>query len=286
MRAWHAAFVVSVLAAPLACQDAAGGAKARAALEAAAVKGDQRALAQAIARRPGDWFDVVLSVVAEPMPPLEPTRALIAALPDPERSGVAAVLDSLVSGPGPGRQGFAVAFGALSAPIRAFGEPRADAKAVAEASTAARERIAAAGNAWLSARGTLVDAMAGFEAGLAGAEPAIAAAVESLTAAGDRFGAAFALAFHAKALADKGDLAGAAGARERARSALGTSAGPQSRPPRSAWRWPESTSPSRFLSSAMPATKLRPPAVRGREPRSRRRTRCATSRPRRSRARS
>jgi tetratricopeptide (TPR) repeat protein len=220
MRASRTAALLLAAVFPVGAQDATAAAKARAGLEAAAVKGDQRALAQALARRPGDWFDVVLTVVAEPMPPLEPTRALVAALPEPERAGLGGILDALGAGPPAARQAFAAGLGAQAAAARAFGDPRADAKAITDAAAAANERCRAAGHPFLAARGAIAAAMGAFASGLGDHGAGLQAAAETLGSAGDRYGAGIARALRARALADRGDLAGAEAERAGAHAAL------------------------------------------------------------------
>jgi tetratricopeptide (TPR) repeat protein len=220
MKLVPAALVLCALAAHAAAQDASPPAAARASLELVAAKGDPKALASAMARRGGDWFDVVLSVVAEPMPALGPTKAVVAGLPEPEKKGVGGVLDAFAAASPQARQDFANATGALLATLRTFGDPKADAKAVADAATLAEERVKAANHPWTTARGAAAKAIGKFDESIAPLEPELGAAVEALAALGDRFGAGLAAAFHAKALADANDFEKAVAARERAQADL------------------------------------------------------------------
>src|SRR5262245_42858574 len=128
-----AVFLCLLSGASAVAQDANPAGTARANLESLATKGDARQLSQALARRGGDWFDVVRSVVAEPMPALEPTKALIAALPEPEQKGVKALLDQIAAAPPATRQSFAAALGALMAVTRTFADSRGDPKALGDA---------------------------------------------------------------------------------------------------------------------------------------------------------
>src|SRR5438876_416088 len=96
---WRCAFLVCGLAPLLPAQDASPASIARTALEGVAAKGDPKPLKSALGRRGGDWFDVALSAVGDPMAPLEPTKALIAALPDPEKKGIAPILDAMAARP-------------------------------------------------------------------------------------------------------------------------------------------------------------------------------------------
>src|SRR5262249_11103843 len=150
-------------------QDASVAGIARTALEGVAVKGDPKALAAAIARRWGDWFDVVLSAVAEPMPPLEPTKALVAGLPDPEKKGVAAVLDAVAAAPAATGQAFAAAAPGLAGALRAFADPHTDPKNVVDAASSASsaERVKEANHEWIAARATIAKAIGSFDAGIA-----------------------------------------------------------------------------------------------------------------------
>lgn len=86
------------------------------------------AMAQAMGRRGGDWLDVVLSVVAESMPALDSSKAVVAGLPQPEQKGDAAVLEPLATAPAQARQDFANGAGALLVLVRKFGDPRSDAR--------------------------------------------------------------------------------------------------------------------------------------------------------------
>jgi tetratricopeptide (TPR) repeat protein len=220
MKLVPSALVLVVIGAGAFAQDGGPPAAARTSLEAVAAKGDPKALAQAMTRRGGDWFDVVLSAVGEPMAPLDPLKLVIAALPEPEKKSVPAILEALAAAPAQARQDFANASGALLAAVRTFGDPRADAKALTDAATLAEERVKAANHPWTNARGGIAKVVGKFESGAAAVEPELAAGVEALAGMGDRFGVGLASAFHAKALADAGELEKAVAARERAQAEL------------------------------------------------------------------
>ena len=164
----------------------------------------------------------ILSAVGEPMPPLDPTKAVIAALPEPEKKGVLADPRAARGRAGAGAAG-------LREPRRALArrDPRvrrrdADSKAVADAATlrrgpGRRPRTTRG----LNARAAVAKAMGSVRLAASrrsspssprrsrrSPRSATATAPRSLSA------------FHAKALADAGDLEKALAARERAYAEL------------------------------------------------------------------